>query len=480
MNKVHIIGISEQNPYPPLTDYLNNNRIPYFKSYDVKHITKDLDLVVIAGNALHVNPNNPEYLKAQELNLNITSCPEILSNHVIKPESIVVVGTYAKTTITAMLAKIFTQAGIDPSYKIGDLTLDFPDFIHTTSSQFSIAEGDEHPTLGYSTQPKFHYYQAKHLLLTSTLHDHFNIYPTEKEYIDIFKHAARKLPKDGLLLTSLEGAHNQQVAKAASCPTYTYSATNSQADFYASDTKITNSSTTFTFHQKIRHSDPSPRVVRGNNPLRSENTNTEVASSFPITLPLYGQHNVENAIGAIALSRLLKISKLDIQKALKNFQGLTRRLETKAEVNGITIIHDQGQLPAKIKAALEALRQKFPDRRIIAILDPYASVLHHHQSLKHYHHAFDATDQVIIARVFLRKLKPGQSKHLRVSGRRIRNAIKKTQPNVVYLPVDSQILKWLKENVKPGYVLVFFSTGPFRTLINDTIQMLKKTKTNND
>jgi UDP-N-acetylmuramate: L-alanyl-gamma-D-glutamyl-meso-diaminopimelate ligase len=495
MNKVHIIGIcgrysagiakllkdqgwqvtgSDQGAYPPLTDYLKTHHIPFHQSYSADHMSKNLDLVIVAGNALHVDPKNPEYFRAKQLNLKITSVAEVLRDSVIKPQSIVVVGTYGKTTITALLVKIFTQAGLNPSYKIGDLSLDFPDFIHTTNSQYSIVEGDEHPTLGYSTKPKFHYYPAKYLLLTSALWDHYNIYLTETEYVNVFKTAVKRLPPDGFLLTSLEGAHTQSLARNASRPVYTYSSTNPKADFFASDIHILNSSTTFTFHHKTRHSESGNHLAKP--PLQSKHTSLETASDFPVTLPLFGQPNVENAVAAIALARLLKIDPRSIRQAVKNFRGLPRRLEVKAQAHGITLIHDQGQLPVKIQATLESLRQKYPHRRIIALLDPHASVLHHFASLKFYRHTFDAADQVIIARIFLRKLKKGQSKNLRVTGRRIRNAIKTTQPHVVYLPVDTQILKWIEENAQKGDLLVFFSTGPFRTLIQDTINMLKTTK----
>jgi UDP-N-acetylmuramate: L-alanyl-gamma-D-glutamyl-meso-diaminopimelate ligase len=156
---------------------------------------------------------------------------------------------------------------------------------------------------------------------------------------------------------------------------------------------------------------------------------------------------------------------------MKSFKGLKRHLELMFENDQITIYKDQGQHPQKFKAAAEALKEQYSDRRLIVILDPHASVLHDINSLKFYDHTLNKADFVIIGMIKIRKLKKEESKHNRVTGRRIRNAIKRTQPKVKYLPVDRQILKWLKENQQSGDVLLFLTTGSFRTLIQDTVEM---------
>src|SRR3989338_6699490 len=170
---------SDHHAYPPNTDYLDKNQIPYFNSFSADHIKPDVDLVVIGGIAYHVGDINPEVDEAKRLGLTVKSYPEIFHEYLEKPESIVVIGTYGKTTIGALLAWILETAGLNPSFDIAEITENFREGTRNTESQYSIIHGDEHPTLGYSDLPKFAYFSPKYLLLTTALWDHFNIYPTE-------------------------------------------------------------------------------------------------------------------------------------------------------------------------------------------------------------------------------------------------------------------------------------------------------------
>ena len=470
---------SDHHAYPPNTDYLEKNQIPYFNSFNADHIKSDIDLVVIGGIAYHVGEVNPEVDQAREFGLKVQSYPEVFHEYLEKPESIVVIGTYGKTTICALLAWILETAGLNPSFDIAEITENFPDGTRNTESQYSIIHGDEHPTLGYSDLPKFAYFSPKYLLLTTALWDHFNIYPTEEKYFNVFKQRIINMPRNGLVLMKLAGEHNQELAKYAPCPVYTYSLDNPQADFYV-------------------EIEPHPNSPLANLPAQAggrksslfdkegaggSSTNTisnfdfiekKSGKKFTIEFPMLGKHNLENAVAAIAMATVLGVKPEPIQKAMKSFKGLKRHLELIFENQKVHIYKDQGQHPQKFKAAIDTLKDYYPDQRLIVILDPHASVLHDINSLKFYDHTLDKADMVIIGMIKIRKLKQGESKQDRVTGRRIRNAIQKTQPKVKYLPVDRQILKWLKENSKAGDALLFLTTGSFRNLVQDAVEIFKK------
>ncbi len=350
-----------------------------------------------------------------------------------------------------MLAWIMDAAGLNPSFDISEIANNFPDGTRLTESQYSIIHGDEHPTQGHSELPKFAYFTPKYILHTATLWDHFNIYPTEESFIHVFQQAVSKLSADGFLLSCLEGANNQLVAKSAACPVYWYSTSSPEADFSAEQISFDDGIMKFTFVEK------------------------STGQTTAMELPQVGLHNVENAVAAAAMARLLKTETSVIQKALKTFKGLKRHLELMNTLHNDTKIYlDQGQHPGKFKAAVDSLRQAYPDRRIIAILDTHASVLHHPESLNWYGHAFDGADQVIISQIKLRKLQPGESKHERVTGKRVVNAIRPTQKHVTYIPVDDQLLAYLQKAIQPGDVILFLSTGNLRGLIPKTVKVLSQ------
>jgi len=440
---------SDQNFYPPASTYLKKNGIPVNEGYDAEHIGKDIDLVVIGGNAMHVVKVNPEVERAKELGLKIQSYPEVFVDFLEKPESILVMGTYGKTTICAMLAWIMEVAGYNPSFDFAEVSLNFPDGTRNTDSRYSIIHGDEHPTLGYSELPKLAYFHPKYLLHTVALWDHFNVYPTEENFVKVFRERIKKMPKNGLVLMNLEGENNVELMREAVCPVHTYSVKDSGADYFSDKIEIGEQGMKFDFVERVS------------------------SERFLVELPMMGRHNVENAVGAIGMARLLSIKVEEIQKAMKSFKGLKRHLELVTENEKVKVYRDQGQHPGKFKGAVEALKERYPNRRLLVILDPHASVLHDKKSLRCYDHTLDKASEVIIGMMKIRKVPRGSSKHDRVTGRKIRNAIKRTQPNVRYLPVDQQILDYLQKNLEGGEVLLFLTTGSFRGLVEDVVLQIE-------
>lgn len=447
---------SDQNAYPPATTYLENYGIQFHLGYDAMMVPLDVDVVIVGGNAYHVMNPNPEVEQARKLGLKVQSYPEFFHEWLEKKESLVVVGTYGKTTTCALLAWIMEVGKKNPSFDIAEIPLNFKKGTRNTNSEYSIIHGDEHPTLGYSELPKFAYFNPRYVILTAALWDHFNIYSTEQSYVKLYADLVARIPKDGWLLMSLEGENNDQVALHTKTKVYKYSFADKKADFFAREVRYSeNGFTTFEFVD-----------ARDN-------------SVFLIKTLLFGRANIENSVAAIAAAKLWGVGETGIKKAMLSFKGLKRHLESLLNIKSqglyenILFYLDQGQHPQKARGAIEALKEYYPNRKLIVMFDPHASVLHDVESLNWYKGAFDMADEVIVGKMKIRKLKKGESKENRVTGKRIANVIKKYQSNVRYLPTNKQIVDFLKKTLHGNEVLLFLSTGDFEGLMDDVFKALQ-------
>lgn len=440
-----VSGSDHKGIYPPISTYLQENQLPYIEGYSARNVPQDADLVVVGRSALMVDADNPEYLKAKQLGLKILSYPEVLQEYLIKDNSIVVAGTYGKTTISAILAWILMSTGLNPSYMTGGVPLNMGDGVKITDSNYSVVEGDEPPALRETDPPKFMFYRPKYLLLTATIYDHPEVFKTEGEYLEAFVRLVKVLPKDGLLVYNPKAVAGE-VVKVASCRKVTYSLTDKMADYW------------------VENIFPQEEVT--NFMVKSKKEN------FDLTTILLGKHNLENLCGAVALSTELGINKEAIVEAVKSFKGIKTRLEFLGKFGGRFVYWDLAQHPQKVKGSLEALKEHFPHQRITCVFDPAMTGLKYKESLSWYPGAFDAADKVIVGKVsFIKKVEQEE----KVTGQDIAKAISQTQKNVVYEPIDGKIIDFLWQNTQEGDVIVFMSSGGLRfsNLIQNTIKKLK-------
>jgi UDP-N-acetylmuramate: L-alanyl-gamma-D-glutamyl-meso-diaminopimelate ligase len=440
-----VSGSDHKGVYPPISTYLQENSIPYVEGYEAQNVPSDANLVVVGRSALMVDPENPEYLKAKQLGLKVLSYPEVLQEYLIKDKSIVVAGTYGKTTISAVLAWILINAGLNPSYMTGGVPLNMEDGVKITDADYSVAEGDEPPALWETDPPKFMFYRPKYLVLTATLYDHPEIFKTEEAYREAFVRLVKLLPADGLLVYNLEMV-SPAVVEAAPGQKISYSLTNQKADYRVEEIKSQGEKTAFVVQSK--------------------------KEEISLETVLLGKHNLENLCAAVAMSLELGIAKEAVTQAVATFKGIKTRLEFLGKAGGRFWYWDLAQHPQKIKGSLAALRENFPQKKILCIFDPAMTGLKYKESLAWYPGAFDAADQVIVGQVsFLKKI----SKEERVTGKDIIKAISQTQKNVFYEPVDEKLVERLKNETKEGEVIVFMSSGGLRfsNLIERVVQCFK-------
>ena len=296
-----VTGSDQEKTFPPLTDHLIKNKISWSAGYKKENVLKGIDLVIIAGSALRSDPNNPEVREARKMGLNIISQAQAIEKFVIRKNSIVVSGTFGKTTTTGMIVSIFRKSLKTPSYMIGGVPINKTSPLQITDSSWSIVEGDEYPTLGFDPNSKFLYYHPKFLILTSARWEHQDVFKKEADYIETFRKVVNLISKDGFVLTSENGENLKKVLSGFSGKTYYYGIKKSKrTDFWAKKIKYTSNGSRFYLCGKT------------------------ISKPINIEVCAYGQHNVENAIAASSLALLNGISIKDVQGGIKEFKGIKK------------------------------------------------------------------------------------------------------------------------------------------------------------
>ncbi|MBU2577255.1 hypothetical protein KKA69_00315 [Patescibacteria group bacterium] len=434
-------GSDHKGIYPPVSTYLNEKGIKYFEGYSEDNLPFSVDLVVVGRSALMIDPQNPEYLKAKERGFKVKSYPEVVGEYLIKENSIVVAGTYGKTTTTAILSWILEKAGMNPSFLIGGVPLNFKDGARITDSNYSVVEGDEPPALLKDDPSKFLFYKPKYLLLTATIYDHPEVFKTEEDYLQAFIKLVKLLPEEGFIVYNRENV-SPIVLENFSGKKISYSLFSPSADF---------------FLENISFGETTGFKING----QSLKTN------------LLGWHNLENLCAAFALASELGIKTETIKEAIAQFRGVKTRLEFLGKIGGRIFYWDYAQHPAKVKGTLEALRTHYKDRKIICVYDPRTTGLKFKESLSWFKDSFKEADEVVISKIgFIKEVSPEE----RVNGKDLVEAISFSQTKTFYEPILEKITDYLINNTKEGDVVVFMSSGGlvFTNFIEKTVNKIKK------
>lgn len=407
-----VLGSDQKQIYPPISTLLDKNKILYFKGYSEDNLIFIPDLVVVGRSALMINPNNPEYLKAKKLGCKILSYPEVISEFLVKENSIVVAGTYGKSTTVSLIAWILTNAGLNPSFMVGGLPMNFSKGTRITESKFSVIEGDETPALFENDKPKFLFYKPKFLLLTATEYDHPEVYKSHKQYLEAYINLVKLLPEDGVVFYN-PNTVDEQVMNACQCKKIIY--------------------------------------------LTS--TNLKLDKKY-----------LESSLRSITLCNELQINQQVIEDSIYSFRGLKARSEFLGEFGGRSIYHDLSQQSSKVKGSLSILKDLYPNSKIIVVYNPSATSMKYKESLEQYSDSFLNADNVIVAKVdYLSSI----SKEDRVTGPDLVEAFG-GQRKVIYEPIYENLVKWLVDNSKPEDVIIFMSSGglEFMELIEEVKEKL--------
>ena len=235
------ISGSDEDFYPPVSDYLKSANVSFAQGYRKENIPNDVDVIIIGKNAKLQPETNEEVRAAFASGKLVRSFADVLHEITTSSETIVVAGSYGKSTCTALLAWCLRSAKKDPSYFIGEVTNGFEKYAHRGRGPVFVLEGDEYPSSNWDSTSKFLRYNAKNVLLTSATHDHINIFPTHTDYLVPFRALLRLLPPGGVLVANGSEQHARALADQTGQATIFYSLddkTNWHADKITRDSLV--------------------------------------------------------------------------------------------------------------------------------------------------------------------------------------------------------------------------------------------------
>jgi UDP-N-acetylmuramate: L-alanyl-gamma-D-glutamyl-meso-diaminopimelate ligase len=432
----HVTG-SDAAAYPPMSDFLHGLGIPVAQPFDAKNLEPRPNLVVI-GNA--ISRGNVELEHVLDQRLDFCSLPQLLHDEFLRgKEVLVVAGTHGKTTTTSMLSWIFHSAGLDPSFLIGGIAENFGSSFHLGNGKHFILEGDEYDTAFFDKGPKFLHYFPDAIILTSVEFDHADIYKDLDAVETAFKRLVNLVPRrgtiiafDGAVADAKESASLERVLAKAFCRVEHYGA-GTRANWQVANLRLDPSSTTWT-------------VLR----------NGERFADFEFALA--GEYNVWNATAAASLAFSCGISKESIAEALKTFKSVKRRLEIKAQVNGITIIDDFAHHPTAIAGTLKALRARYTGARLWAILEPRSNTLRRRVLQSDLARSLAQADEVIVANVFRSEAIPENE---RLELPELAAEIKQHGRPARLLADADTIVQTIAPELRNGDVIAILSNGGF-------------------
>jgi UDP-N-acetylmuramate: L-alanyl-gamma-D-glutamyl-meso-diaminopimelate ligase len=438
---------SDAASYPPMSTFLESLGIPVAQPFAEANLQPRPGLVVV-GNALSRGNVELEYLLDQRIPF--CSLPQILHEEfLLGKEVLVVAGTHGKTTTTSMLAWIFETAGRRPSFLIGGIAENFGRSFGLGDGQHFILEGDEYDTAFFDKGPKFLHYFPDSLILTSVEFDHADIYKDLDAVETAFKRLVNLVPRRGRIVAFATGgdmgANLDRCLQKAFCSVERYGASE-KATWRIENLKLSEDRTTWS-------------VLRDARPW----------ADFEFALG--GEYNVWNATAATALAANYQIDKDAIAHGLKTFRSVKRRLEIKAEVNGITIIDDFAHHPTAIEQTIRALRSRYPQSRVWVILEPRSNTMRRNVLQDALARSLALADQVIVAAIF-------KSEAIREAERldlhRVIADIQKQGKRADIFADADAIVGAIAPELRAGDVVAILSNGGFGNIYEKLPQRLRE------
>jgi UDP-N-acetylmuramate: L-alanyl-gamma-D-glutamyl-meso-diaminopimelate ligase len=432
----HVTG-SDAAAYPPMSDFLGELGISVAQPFDARNLEPHPDLVVV-GNA--ISRGNAELEQVLDQRIPFCSLPQLLHEEFLRgKEVLVVAGTHGKTTTTSMLAWIFHTAGMQPSFLIGGIAENFGSSFHLGQGKHFILEGDEYDTAFFDKGPKFLHYFPDAVILTSVEFDHADIYKDLDAVETAFKRLVNLIPRRGKIV-AFDGAAGElgespsleRCLSKAFCPVERYGA-GARANWRITNIAFEAGKTLWS-------------VLHDGRPWAD------------LEFPLAGEYNVWNATAAAALAHEYGISKEEIGAALKTFKSVKRRLEVKAQVNGITIIDDFAHHPTAIAGTLKALRSRYSGARLWAILEPRSNTLRRRVLQAELARSLALADEVVVAGVFRSEAVPVNE---RLELPELAAEVQKHGRRTRLLADADEIVQTVASEMRSGDVVAILSNGGF-------------------
>lgn len=310
--------------------------LPPLTGWFPEKISADINAVILG---MHAREDNEELKRAKQLGLNVYSFPEYIYQESREKTRIVVGGSHGKTTTTSMIMHVLKQAGMKFDYLVGARLEGFDQSVYISDAPVIICEGDEYPASVIERRPKFHFLYPHIAIITGIAWDHINVFPSFEIYLEQFRIFIDKIQPGGKLIYNesdhtLHGMVNKHVSAL----------------------------------RKVGYTVPFYSIEHGKTKVTLD--------GITGTLNVFGSHNLLNVHAAYLVCQELGIGTEVFLKAITGFTGAANRLELIASNQNLNVYRDFAHAPSKVKATIEAVKEQFPGRRLVALLE-----LHTYSSL---------------------------------------------------------------------------------------------------
>lgn len=413
---ITVTGSDDEIFEPSRTRLEKQGILPIEIGWYPEKITENIDAVILG---MHAREDNPELQKAKELNIPVFSYPEYLYEQAKNKHRIVIGGSHGKTTITSMLLHVVKELNLNVDYMVGAQLEGYDCMVKLSDdAEFMILEGDEYLSSPIDRRPKFHLYAPNTALISGIAWDHINVFPTWENYIEQFDLFCKKITPNGTLVFSKDDETVNLVAERAT-------ASLTKKPYSVPNYRIENEKTILTFDSKEYH------------------------------LQIFGEHNLQNLMGAMLLGESLSISYDSFLTAIQSFTGAGKRLQKVVETNFFTLFKDFAHSPSKLKATTKAVKDQFSDKKVIACMELHTFSSLRKDFLPLYKGAMNAAD---VALVYF--------SHEVIAHKKLAPlTIDEVQANFggdVFVVTDTaKVLEFIKKEAKKDSVLLMMSSGNF-------------------
>ena len=444
----HRVTGSDENVYPPMSTMLASLGISVMQGYAPEHLEPTPDCVIV-GNA--IPRGNAEVEATLNRKLLYRSQAEVVKEEFIRGRrSLVVAGTHGKTTTTGIAAWVLDQGGLDPTFLIGGVAQNFGVSFRVTRSDYFVIEGDEYDTAYFDKGPKFMHYLPEIAIINNIEFDHADIYNDLAAVKLAFRRLMNLVPANGKLIAGWDSPNVREVVASMGRRLFTQLetfGTSEDAKWRLCEMDFSGELSRFT-------------VLR------------EGKEWGKFQTPLIGDFNLLNCLAVIIAADSWGIARDVIANALETFKNVRRRVEIRGEEHGVTVIDDFAHHPTAVRETLRGLRNRYRDRRLIAVFEPrsWSSRLAVFQN--EYANAFASADYVVISGVFdsQKVMEKGQS----LDTKKLIEDISHNNKPAFELPNATEIIDHLLPQLREGDVVAIMSNGGFDGIHEKLLSALKQ------
>ncbi len=412
-----VTGTDDEIFEPAKSNLANEGLLPAAIGWQTDLITKDIDAVILG---MHAKADNPEMLKAKEMGLNIYSFPEYIYQESTNKIRVVIGGSHGKTTTTSMIMHVLLQCNKQFDYLVGAKLEGFDQSVNITNAPVIICEGDEYPASVIEKKPKFHFLFPHIAILTGIAWDHINVFPTFDFYLEQFIIFINKIEKGGILIYNETDAVLKELVEKNKRNDIRYQ------PYQIPEHTIKNGRTTVTIHQSTGG------------------------------LKVFGNHNLLNLNSAYFACKELNIADDDFVHAIGSFTGAAKRLELIGSNAATNVYRDFAHAPSKVKATIDAVKEQYPDRKLIGILELHTYSSLNEKFMEEYKGALDKADAAVVfysKHALELKRMPELPKEKVIEGF--------AKKNLIVINDKNELQEWMRHQSYSNTNLVLMSSGNY-------------------